>query len=119
MVAARHAHTHLCALTADDDDALAGSGHWLKIPVSVLPDDSEAVIVQQHCKLIGEGETHRNPCDLGLMLVARPPAPVSRPVQDLGDRIIGLGLRNMHLTPAAVGVGLPMLFGKARLEESK
>ena len=50
------------------------------------------------------------PRDLGLLLIALAPAPIGRPVQDLGHMVVCLRLRDPHVTSAAVDVGLPLLF---------
>ncbi len=65
-------------LTADDKDARApGGGQRLKIPISVLPDDGETIIVQQRFKFLRESVTQCDARDFGLLLVGFDPAPVS------------------------------------------
>src|SRR3712207_2408277 len=66
----------LGAFAADHDDARAGRGQRLTVPVAVAPHDGKAVVVQQRRKFLREGVTQRYACDLGALLGALEPAPV-------------------------------------------
>src|SRR5215212_3308622 len=106
----------LCALAANHDNTGAGGAQRLKIPIAILPYDCEAIIVQQRRKLLREGVAHGDAGDPGLFLLARTPAPVGRPVQDLSDMIVDLCPRYAHDAPAAVDVARPTRFLLAGFE---
>ena len=109
----------LRALAADYDDASADGGQQLKIPISVLPYDAEAIVVQQRRKLLREGVAQRDARDLGVLLLALVPASVGRPVQDLSDMVVSPCFRQAHLASAAVDEGRPIFFLLVDLEVSK
>jgi hypothetical protein len=76
----------LCALAADHNDTRAGSSQRLKVPITILPENGETIVVQQRCKFLREGVAQRNARDPGVLLLALVPAFVGRPVRDLRDR---------------------------------
>src|SRR5215213_7579596 len=85
-----------CTLAAYHDDARARGTQRLAVPVSVLADDGEALVVQQRRELLREGVAQRGAGDLRALFLALVPALVARHVQDLREVVIGLRVGGAH-----------------------